>query len=217
MKKIIIVISIFILFLLLVIFLPNIYVIQSTKNKIDIDDDIKDIDCIVVLGAGVWKNKPSPVLKDRLDKAVELYMNGVSNKIIVSGDHGKNDYDEVNIMKQYLIENDIPSNNIFMDHAGFSTYDTIYRMKEIFDVNKMIIVSQEYHLYRALYISKKIGIKAYGISALKINYSGQTKRELREILARDKDFFKCFFKPKPKFLGDKISLNDSGDITNDKK
>lgn len=217
MKKIIIVISIFILFLLLVIFLPNIYVIQSTKNKIDIDDDIKDIDCIVVLGAGVWKNKPSPVLKDRLDKAVELYMNGVSNKIIVSGDHGKNDYDEVNIMKQYLIENDIPSNNIFMDHAGFSTYDTIYRMKEIFDVNKMIIVSQEYHLYRALYISKKIGIKAYGISALKINYSGQTKRELREILARDKDFFKCFFKPKPKFLGDKISLNDNGDITNDKK
>lgn len=216
MKKIIIFISIIILLMLGVLILPNIYVKKSTKNRIDIYEDIKDIDCIVVLGAGVWGDKPSPVLKDRLDKAIELYMNGVSNKIIVSGDHGKNDYDEVNIMKQYLIENNIPSTNIFMDHAGFSTYDTIYRMKEIFDVEKMVIISQEYHLYRALYISKELGIDAYGISALKIKYSGQTKRELREVLARDKDFFKCIFKPKPKYLGDKISLNESGDITNDK-
>ena len=83
----------------------------------------------------------------------------------MSGDHGRVSYDEVNTMKDYAINDGIPSDDIFMDHAGFSTYDSMYRAKEIFGVKKIVIVSQKYHLTRALYIAKKLGIEAYGVSA----------------------------------------------------
>jgi SanA protein len=102
-----------------------------------------------------------------------------------------------------------------MDHAGFSTYESLYRAKEIFGADRIIIVSQEYHLYRALYIAKALGIEAYGVSADLRSYSGQYKRELREILARNKDFILAIAKPVPSVLGDSISLDGSGDVTND--
>ena len=218
MKKLIKFLFMFIIFCLFIIFMPNLYVKNSIRNKIIEEkyNDIKDYDCILVLGAGVWKNGPSPILKDRLDKAIELYKMGVAPKIIMSGDHGTEEYDEVNSMKKYAIDNGVPSEDIFMDHAGFSTYDSMYRAKYVFGAKKMVIVTQEYHIYRALYISHNLNIDVIGIPAEKINYSGQESRELREILARDKDFVKCLYKPKSKYLGDEISLSDSGDITNDK-
>ena len=156
------------------------------------------------------------MLKDRLEKGIELYKAGVAPKIIMSGDHGKESYDEVNLMKEYAIEKGVPSEDIFMDHAGFSTYDSIYRARDIFKVKKMIIVTQKFHLYRALYLSNKLGIEAYGVMAEPIKYSGQFYRELREILARDKDFIKAIVKPKPTYLGESIPVNGNGDETNDK-
>ena len=120
-------------------------------------------------------------------------------------------------MKDYAILHGVPSEDIFMDHAGFSTYDSIYRAKEIFGVDKMVIVSQEYHLYRALYIAKTLGIEAYGVNADKKEYKGQWYRELREILARNKDIVKTIFKPEPIYLGDKILISGDGNITNDKE
>ena len=157
----------------------------------------------------------SLMLKDRLDKAIELYKQGISEKIIVSGDHGREEYDEVNAMKKYLIENEIPSESIFMDHAGFSTYESLYRAGYIFKVEKLIVVTQEYHLYRAVYIGNKLGIETYGVPAEKTLYYGQTSREIREILARDKDFVKCIFKSKPTYLGESIPVSGNGDLTND--
>ena len=157
------------------------------------------------------------MLEDRLLEGIKLYENNVSSKIIMSGDHGKEDYDEVNIMKNYAIEKGVPSENIFMDHAGFSTYESIYRAKEIFKAKRIVIVTQEYHLYRALYIANKLGLEAYGVGADPRQYVGATYRELREILARDKDFIKCIFKPKPTYLGETIPVSGNGDITNDKK
>ena len=133
----------------------------------------------------------------------------------MSGDHGSEEYDEVNIMNSFAVENGIPDSDIFMDHAGFSTYETVYRAKEIFEADNIIIVSQEYHLYRALYIAKKLGVKAVGVSADLNTYRGQTKRDLREILARDKDFFNCIIKPEPTYLGDKIPVSGNGNLTND--
>ena len=133
----------------------------------------------------------------------------------MSGDHGRKEYDEVNIMKNYAIQKGISSENIFMDHAGFSTYESIYRAKEIFKAKKVIIVTQKYHLYRALYIANQLGIKAYGVGADPRQYTGAIYRELREILARDKDFVKCIFKLEPRFLGDTITVSGNGDITND--
>ncbi len=155
------------------------------------------------------------MLEDRLLEGINLYNNNVSDKLIMSGDHGKKDHDEVNIMKNYAIEKGIPSENIFMDHAGFSTYESIYRAKSIFNAKKVIIVTQNYHLYRALYIANKLGLEAYGVGSDPRPYEGAALREIREIFARNKDFFKCIIKPKPTYLGDTIPVSGNGDITND--
>ena len=196
----------------------NLFVKLSTKKQIIKEDqysNLSDVDCIIILGAGIWGDKPSPMLEDRLQEGIKLYQNNVSDKIIMSGDHGKKEYDEVNIMKNYVVERGIPSENIFMDHAGFSTYESIYRAKEIFQAKKIVIVTQKYHLYRALYIANRLGIEAYGVGSDPRQYVGATNREIREILARNKDFIKCIFKPKPTYLGDTIPVNGNGDVTND--
>lgn len=216
MNKVIKYIIILVIVIIAVILLINFYVKIITKKQIVQEEITENVDCILVLGAGIWGDKPSPMLEDRLLQAISLYNNNVSSKIIMSGDHGKQDYDEVNIMKQFAIEKGIPSENIFMDHAGFSSYESIYRAKEIFGAKKIIIVTQKYHLYRALYIANKLGIEARGVGADPRQYAGATYREFREILARNKDFVKCIFKPEPTYLGETIPVSGNGDITNDK-
>ena len=217
-KKIIICVLSTLVLMVIIVFLINMYVKLTTTKYIINDNDSKldNIDCIIVLGAGIWGDKPSPMLEDRLKTAIDLYNKEISTKIIMSGDHGREEYDEVNIMKNYAIEKGIPSENIFMDHAGFSTYDSIYRAKEIFKANKVIIVTQKYHLYRALYIARSLGLEAYGVASDPRKYRGATYREIREILARNKDFVKTIFKPKPTYLGEEIPVSGNGDITNDK-
>lgn len=198
----------------------NFYVVNKTKSKIVTEKQAKElenVDCILVLGAGIWGDKPSPMLEDRLLQGITLYNNQTSSKIIMSGDHGKEEYDEVNVMKDFAIEKGVKSEDIFMDHAGFSTYDSVYRAKEIFKAQKIIIVTQKYHLHRALYVAEKLGIEAYGVASDARTYRGQVVRELREVLARDKDFFKCIIKPEPTYLGDTIPVSGNGDATNDKK
>ena len=198
----------------------NLFVRLSTKKQIIKENEysnLSDVDCIIILGAGIWGGKPSPMLEDRLQEGIKLYQNNVADKIIMSGDHGKKEHDEVNIMKNYVVERGIPSEDIFMDHAGFSTYESIYRAKEIFQAKKIVIVTQKYHLYRALYIANRLGIEAYGVGSDPRQYEGATNREIREILARDKDFIKCIFKPNPTYLGDTIPVSGNGDVTNDDK
>lgn len=206
-----------ILFFTIILVLINLYVVLATHKRVILLDDIKDqdYDCIIILGAGIRQNKPSPMLEDRLLTAIELYNSGISKKILVSGDHENYDYDEVNVMKNYLKENGIPSEDIFMDHAGLSTYDSIYRAKKIFKANKVIVVTQKYHLYRSLYIAKSIDLNAYGVSATKRQYTNQTKRDFREIAARIKDFIKCLIKPESTYLGEVIPIKGNGDKTND--
>lgn len=219
MKKIIKYLIILIIIGIAIVLSINFYVILSTKKQIVELSSLKnknDYDCIIVLGAGIWGDKPSPMLQDRLDEAIKLYETGAAPKIIMTGDHGRKGYDEVNIMKEYAIQKGIPSEDIFMDHAGFSTYESIYRAKEIFKVKKAIIVTQKYHLYRALYIANQLDIKAIGVGADPRQYSGQAFRELREILARNKDFVQVLFKVKPTYLGETIPVSGDGNITNDK-
>lgn len=216
-KKILIILIILLVFIFIMVMGINYYIKISTSKMIYKKEDVKkeEYDCALVLGAGLRNNKPSPVLKDRLDVAIYLYKEEIVSKLIMSGDHGKEDYDEVNVMKNYAISNGVKSSDIFMDHAGFSTYDSIYRAKEIFKVEKMLIVTQKFHLPRSLYLAKKIGIEAYGVSATLRNYENSYYFELREILARNKDFFKGIFKPKPVYLGSEIPVSSNGDITND--
>ena len=204
---------------LAVILSINRYVISSETDSIISPQDtaqLKNVDCIIVLGCYVDNGTPSEMLEDRLLQGIDLYQTGSSGKMIMSGDHGRTTYDEVNTMKQFAIDQGVPSEDVFMDHAGFSTYESIYRARDIFQAKKVIIVTQKYHLYRALYIADKLGLEAYGVASDQREYYGQTYRDLREILARNKDFWTTIFQPKPTYLGDVIPVNGNGDETNDK-
>ena len=170
------------------VFVLNFIVIGSTRSQvISVDEAAKleDVDCIIVLGCGVYADGSlSPMLNDRLDVASEVYSKGTSDKLLMSGDHGT------------------------------MYYESIFRAKAIFGAKKIVIVTNTYHLYRALYIADRLGIEAYGVGADDI-YSGKSYRAGREILARDKDFVKCIYKPDPSFLGDEIDIHGDGDVTND--
>lgn len=198
MKKIFKYILIVLIVIILVPVIINFYVILSTKNRIVSGDSelLTDIDYIVILGAGIRRGKPSPMLEDRLKTGISLYNNDISNKILITGDHENNDYDEVTVMKNYLLDQGIPEEDIITDNYGISTYDSIYRVKNVYKSNKVVIVSQRYHLYRALFLSDNLDLESYGVEANLRYYYGQWYREIREILARNKDFIKGIIKPK---------------------
>lgn len=187
-----------------------------TEDKIITEETaayLGDVDCILILGCGVWDTEPSPMLNDRLKVGISLYEAGVSDRLLMSGDHGRENYDEVNVMKRVAVETGIDPDAVFCDHAGFSTYESMYRAREIFGAKKIVIVTQSYHLYRALYVAEKLGLEAYGVSADLRAYGGQTYRDLREVAARTKDFFYTLIQPEPTYLGDKIDLNGPGSAT----
>ena len=206
--------------LLVSILLPlgiSAYVCQSVESQILTPEEAAklDTDAILVLGARVWDNgQPSGILKDRIITGVDLYQSGASERLLMSGDHGQDDYDEVNAMKDYAVELGIAPEVIFMDHAGFSTYESLYRARDIFQIKTLIIVTQEYHLYRALYVARALGLNAYGVPADLGDYAGMPRFEAREILARLKDFVYTIFQPLPTYLGDTIPITGDGSETN---
>lgn len=208
-KRILLITAILVLGGIFLIIGINLYVMAVTSGKILTEEEVtrKDsIDCILVLGAGVKADgTPSLMLKDRLDKTVELYELGVSDKILVSGDHRSQYYDEVNTMKNYLVEHGIPSECIYMDHSGLSTYDSMYRAVNVFGVKSAVVVTQKYHMYRALYVADSMGIDAYGVCAKEVRYNGQTYRDLREVAARVKDVGYCIIKPKAEVMDETTS------------
>lgn len=171
-------------------------------------------DCIVVLGASVLPDgTPSNILRDRLDDAIALYFTDAAPKILMSGDNGTASYNEVHAMKAYAIEQGVPSEDVFCDHAGFSTYESMYRATHVFGAQRIIVATQTYHLYRALYAAHGLGMQAVGVPADYREYAKQSWYDLREIPARTKDFFKTLVKAPSTFVGDSISLNQSGDVT----
>ncbi|MBR6633982.1 MAG: YdcF family protein [Clostridia bacterium] len=216
-KIIVIILICFIAIALTVTLGVNAYLKASVENQILTAEgamELTDVDCILVLGCLVRPDgTPSGMLEDRLTTGVELWETGVSDTLLMSGDHGTKEYDEVNSMRNFAVERGVPVERVFMDHAGFCTYDSIYRLKEVFKAKKVVIVTQEYHLYRALYIANALGIEAWGVPADLHRYYGQIRRDLREIVARNKDFLYCIFKPLPKYLGDTIDLNGDGRVT----
>lgn len=197
----------------------NAHVVHSTADQLLTPEEavlLENVDCILVLGCKVNSDgAPSAMLGDRLRRGTELFHAGAAPKLLMSGDHGTVTYNEVQSMKQNAINNDISSSDVFMDHAGFSTYESIYRARDVFLAKKIIIVTQEYHLYRALYIANALGVEAYGVAADYRDYSGQSARDIREILARNKDFVTSIFKPEPTYLGEAIPIWGNGDLTND--
>lgn len=174
-------------------------------------------DCILVLGCGLRRDgEPSHMLSDRLDTAIEAYRMGLAPKLLMSGDHGRAEYDEVNAMKEYAMERGVPSSDIFMDHAGFSTYESMYRAKAIFQCERVVVVTQRYHLFRALADARAMGMEATGIRADVRPYARQWYFSLREAAARVKDTLYCIAKPAPTYLGQSIPIFGDGNLTNDR-
>lgn len=216
--------KIFVIFVLCVGFLCagavigiNAYMISYVSDYLIEADDLENysFDCITVLGAGLWDGEPSPMLRERLDFALEAYEAGCSTKFLMSGDHGRKDYDEVNAMKDYITQKGVDKDSVFLDHAGFSTYETMYRARDVFKVEKTLIVTQKYHLYRAVYNARKLGIDAYGYDREEKVYS--VKNDIREAAARVKDFFWCMAEPKPTYLGEEIPIKTASAVQTDGK
>lgn len=202
---------IFVSILILQFLCVNFWVIsKADKYKVD-KDSISKAECIIIPGAYVYPDgRLSDILKDRVDIAIEILKKNTNLKILVTGDHGTLQYDEVNTMRKYMELKGVNSSNIFMDHAGFSTYESIYRAKHIFKVKSAIIVTQDYHLKRAVYIARAMGIEAYGVKADKHIYVDIVKYRMRESLAIYKDFILVnILKSKPKFLGEEIPISTS--------
>jgi len=201
----------------------HLWIYNTVKDRIYAPDGIRpehlaeQADCILVLGAGVRDDgSPSHMLEDRLLTGIGLYERGFSPVMLMSGDHGREEYDEVNAMKDFAVSKGVPEDVIFLDHAGFSTYESLYRAKEVFGAERIVIVTQEYHLWRALYTADALGLDAVGISADLRTYVGQSMRETREIAARMKDFLWCLIQPQPTYLGEKIDLTGDAAVTWDK-
>ncbi|MBR3752044.1 MAG: YdcF family protein [Ruminiclostridium sp.] len=176
------------------------YVVHSTKDSILIQEDTppEDLDCILVLGCGIRPDgSPTPMLASRLTRGAELYQAGWADKVLLSGDNSGESYNELATMERVILELGVPPEALLMDHAGFSTYESIHRAKEEFSVQRVVIVTQEYHLYRALYLADALDLEAWGVAAAPRNDAGQIGRSLREILARDKDFFTAIIQPTP--------------------
>lgn len=206
---------------LMAFFIINAVVTANADKYMYSIDDIAEIpkaECVLVLGAKVYGDESlSAVLKDRVDYAILIYEAGKADKILFTGDHGQTDYDEVNSMMDYAMQKGVPKEDIFLDHAGFSTYESIYRARDIFQVSNLVIVTQEFHLARAVYIAQKLGLDAYGINSNPRQYANAKKDAFRESFARVKDFFLVnVFLPEPKYLGEAIPIFGDSSETHDK-
>lgn len=168
----------------------NLVVIGTTAG--DIGGSFEDADaCAVVLGAKVHKGgRLSDMLRDRMDTAIALYREGKVTKLLLSGDDS-GEWGEVTYMKAYALQNGIPAEAILEDPEGYSTYETMQRAKEVYGLESIVAVTQKYHLYRAIYIAEDFGMQTKGACADLDVYSGQLYRDVREILARIKDFGLC--------------------------
>lgn len=194
----------------------NAAVMISSQSTIVSEEEAQvfDADAIVVLGASVFADgTPSGILQDRLDDGIALYFAGAAPKIIMSGDNSTVSYNEVKAMKDYAISQGVPSEDIFCDHAGFSTYETMYRAKYVFGAQRLVVATQSYHLYRALYDANALGMQAVGVPSDYGAYNNQTWYDMREIPARTKDFFMVLFQTPSTYVGEAISLDQSGDVT----
>ncbi len=172
-------------------------------------------DCIMVLGAAVRPDgTPSPVLQDRIDMAIRLYQAGVAPKILMSGDdQSDTSYDEVTNMKAYAVGQGVPSEDVFCDHAGLCTYDSAYRLRHVFEAQRAVVVTQTYHLYRALFDCSSMGVNVVGVPSETRAYSAQSYYDVREVGARVSDFLKVATKQNASYLSEPVSLDQSGDVT----
>ncbi|MBN1629580.1 MAG: YdcF family protein [Thermoleophilia bacterium] len=209
-------VGILVVLLGLAILIPNLVITRSADDYIVQDPgDAPAAQCAIVLGARVYDTGvPAPMLADRLRTGVRLYKLGKVEKLLLSGDHGQTDYDEVNVMLDYVLELGVPEEDVFTDHAGFDTYDTMYRARDVFKVTDCLVVTQEFHLSRAVYTARELGLEATGVVADIQPYANEFKNAARDWLARVKAVLQLHIThPEPRYLGPQIPIDGDGRAT----
>ena len=194
----------------------NVATIATTRGDVHVVADLVgyDADAVVVLGASVLPDgTPSDILKDRLETAVALYEAGCARAIIVSGDNRSTHYNESEAMKRYCVELGVPSEDVYEDHAGYSTYESMYRARHVFGCERIIVTTQAYHLYRAMFAASGWGMDACGVASDQGAYDNQGRYSTREAIARTKDFLQTIFRMPVETEGLAVSLSESGDLT----
>lgn len=197
------------------LFLGINYFVKYTSNKKCYKNlsNVPPCEVGIVLGAGVRGNSPSKYLVDRLNATISLYKNNKVQKLLLTGDNGRKDYDELIVMKQYCYKNGVDTARIYLDYAGFDTYSSLYRAKQIFKVEKAIIISQNYHIDRAVFIGNRLGIDSYGFAADNATYNNYQKNVIREYMAVVKSVFDVIIKRKPKYLGETVDIGSESNYT----
>jgi SanA protein len=216
-KKILYTLTSIAIAIVLVLLLINWYVVSNSKPYIYTTINyVPECYTGVVLGAKVNKSGlPSDILKDRIDVAIDLYKNHKIKRFLLTGDHGTSSYDEVNNMKDYLVRNGIDTENIFLDHAGFDTYSSMVRAKEVFQVTDAIIITQQFHLSRAVYIARSKGLNAYGVTSDKRRYRSVEYLKFREMIANVKALYEIIINKSPRFLGQQIPITGDSKLSYD--
>lgn len=218
-KKLLVFAAICLAATVIAVLVMNRIVIAAGEKNISTAESISDkqADAVMVFGARVTNGILSDTLKNRVDKAIELYKAGVVGKILMTGDHGRENYDEVNAMKQYAVDKGVPADDVFCDHAGFNSYESLYRARDVFMCKSVILVTQEFHIYRTLYLAERLGLEAYGVIAPDAANANGLYNEMRETLARVKAVFNGMLLPEPTYLGEAIPISGSGSATDDRK
>jgi SanA protein len=197
----------------LAVLVPNLIITQGAKPYIvQSPEDAPHAQCAIVLGARVYSDgTPSPMLADRLDTGIKLYELDKVDKLLLSGDHGQTTYDEVNAMLDYVLARGVPDEDVFIDHAGFGTYDTMYRARDVFQVESALVVTQDFHLSRAVYTARRLGLDAIGVVADLQTYRDEAPNAAREILARMNAILELHFThPDPVELGSPVPITGDG-------
>ena len=188
---------------------------QGGRHRVVGPSEAPNAEVAIILGAKVWPGgAPSNMLEDRLLTGIELYRQGKVGKLLLSGDHGQVGYDEVNAMRAFVLERGVPPEDVFMDHAGFSTYDTMYRARDVFQVRDALVVTQGFHLDRAVYTARALGLDATGVPADLRPYLNAGRFAARDWLARCKALLQLYvLRSSPRFLGAPIPIDGDGRVT----
>ena len=196
------------------VLLVCVFTVQRESRKIVALDELDHAQVAVVLGARVKSDGvPSDILADRLLVAIDVYHRGLVDALLLSGDDGQVEYDEVNAMRVFALDHGVAAEDIFLDHAGFDTYDSMARASSVFGVTSAILVTQEYHLPRALYLASAFGIDAQGVVADRQTYRGMARYKARELLADVKAVIDVALHIPPKYLGEPIDITGDGEVT----
>jgi len=196
----------------------NLAIKRSAKGAIcRKPEDVPEKPVAIIFGAKVWSQGPSHILSDRLDAGIRLYKLGKVKKLLLSGDHGRKEYDEVNAMRAYALGRGVPPEDIFLDHAGFRTYATLYRARDVFGVTAAVLITNEFHLPRAIYTGNRFGLDVVGLTSDARTYRTWLFNDCREFLARTLAWIQInITRPRPKYLGPKIDITGDGRVTHDK-